>query len=165
MRQVHLARRAGLLVAFITGAMFAVPVLSAPASAATRAAESGPGGVAPLTSTQAPALSTNVTDRVIVVLKDQLNAIPDSPAHAAQRSDAVSSAQAPFLAELKQTNATHVTPYSLINAFSATMSPGEAQRLSQNPDVASVVPDEPIPVANTTPSIPSSGGPGGGSGP
>ena len=35
----------------------------------------------------------------------------------------MSAAQAPFLAELKQTNATDVTPYSLINAFSATMSP------------------------------------------
>ncbi len=106
MRQVHLARRAGLLVAFMTGAIFAVPVLGAPASAATRAAESGPGGVAPLTSTQAAALSTNVTDRVIVVLKDQLSAIPDTPAHSTARTDAVSAAQAPFLSELKQTNAT-----------------------------------------------------------
>jgi subtilisin family serine protease len=164
MRQIHFARRAALLVAFMTGAIFAVPALGAPASAATRATESGPGGVAPLTSTQAAALSTNVTDRVIVVLKNQLTAIPDSPTHAAARTDAVSAAQAPFLTELKQTNATHVTPYSLINAFSATMSPGEAQRLSQNPDVASVVPDEPIPVADSTPSIPSARGPGGGSG-
>ena len=159
MGQVHFARRAGLLVAFMTGAIFAAPALTAPASAALRATGSGPGGVAPLTSTQAAALSTNVTDRVIVVLKDQLSAIPDSPAHAAAAIRRGDPGAGPFLAEVKQTDATHVTPYSLINAFAATVSPGEAQRLAQNPDVASVVPDEPIPVANTTPTMPCAGGP------
>jgi hypothetical protein len=155
MRQVHLTRTAVVAVAFVTGAMFAAPVLSGPANAAVKASEAGPGGVAPLSAAQAASLSTNVTDKVIVLLKDQVSGIPDSPTHAAQRTAAVSGAQAPFLAELKQTSATHVSSYSLINAFSATVSPGEAQRLAQNPDVARVVPDEPIPVASTTPTVPS----------
>jgi hypothetical protein len=165
MRPLHLTRSIGLLVAFVTGAMFAVPVLGAPAVAAVTAGQTGPGGVAPLSAAEATSLSTNVVDRVIVLLKDQVTALPDTPAHATERTKAVADAQAPFLAELKQTHATDVTTYSLINAFAATMSTGEAHRLAQNPDVASVVADRPIPVANTTPTIPSSGGgPGGGSG-
>src|ERR1700722_6848869 len=117
MRPLHLTRSIGLLVAFVTGAMFAVPVLGAPAVAAVTAGQTGPGGVAPLSAAEATSLSTNVVDRVIVLLKDQVTALPDTPAHATERTKAVADAQAPFLAELKQTHATDVTTYSLINAF------------------------------------------------
>ena len=167
MRPVHLSRTAGLRVAMVTGVTLAASVVASvgPATGATTVARTGPGGVVALTRAQAASLSTNVTDRVVVLLRDQVKAIPDSAGQGPERRKAVAAAQAPFLAELKQTDATHVTGYSLINAFAATVSPGEARRLAQNPEVARVVPDEPIPVANSTPTIPSSEvNPGGSSG-
>ncbi|MGP0030311.1 MAG: S8 family serine peptidase, partial [Acidimicrobiales bacterium] len=161
MRPRRLVRSIGLLVTIGTGVLLMAPIAAAPEAAASSAAtaQSGPGGVAPLTAAQAAALSTNVTDRVIVVLKNQISGIPDTAANVSRRADAVASAQAPFLAELKLTHATGITPYSIINGFTATMSPGEAQRLADNPDVSSVVKDEPIPVSNSMPTIPKSASP------
>ena len=44
-----------------------------------------------------------------------------------------------------------------MNAITARVSPGEAQRLASNPAVAEVVPDEPIPLVGSVPSLDASG--------
>ena len=105
----------------------------------------------PLTAAQAKALSTNVTDKVIVLFKNQFANLADAPNDAAARSAAVRSAQSGVMAQLSQTHALNVKSFSLINAVSATVSPGEAQWLGANPAVSEVVPDEAIPVAGDSP--------------
>ena len=105
----------------------------------------------PLTAAQAKALSANVTDKVIVLFKNQLANLTDAPNDAAARSAAVRSAQSGVLSQLAQTHALSVKSFSLINAVSATVSPGEAKYLAANPAVSEVVPDEPIPVAGDSP--------------
>jgi subtilisin family serine protease len=106
---------------------------------------------APLTAEQAKALSTNVTDKVIVLLKNQFPHLADTPGGTAARSAAVRSAQSGLLSQLSQTHALDVKSFSLINAVSATVSPGEAKYLAANPAVSEVVPDRPIPVAGNSP--------------
>jgi hypothetical protein len=171
MHPKRVVRSVGLLFTVCTGVLFMAPMAGSPGAWAQAAASSpssngsGPGGVAALTPAQAAALSINVTDRVIVVLKDQISNLPDTPANTSQRAAAVKQEQSPFLTELQSTHATGVIPYSVINGIAATVSPGEAQRLAANPAVASVVKDQPIPVADSTPTIPKAGtGPSGSSG-
>jgi Peptidase inhibitor I9 len=108
---------------------------------------------AALTASQARALSKNVTDKVIVVFKDQFTSTPDTKAFGSRRSASISESQQPVITELKETHATNLKRYQLINAVAATVSAGEAQRLAANPLVASVVKDEPIPVTSSLPSI------------
>ena len=111
---------------------------------------------APLTASQAQALSTNVSDKVIVVLKDQMAGTPENAADESVRNSAVNALQSPVVAELNQTKAQNVHQFQIINALSATVSPGEAQRLAANPAVSEVVKDEAIPLVSsaslTTPS-------------
>ncbi len=109
------------------------------------------GAQAPLTTAQAQALSTNVSDKVIVVFKNQLPATPDLPGNGADRSAAVNQVQAGVVHELAQTGARQVKSFQIINALSATVSPGEAKRLSANPSVKEVVPDEVIPLTSSLP--------------
>ncbi len=106
---------------------------------------------APLTAAQAKALSTNVTDKVIVVFKNQFAGLADTPTGTGVRSAAVRSAQSGVLSQLSQTHALNVKSFSLINAVSATVSAGEAKYLAANPVVSEVVPDLPIPVAGDSP--------------
>jgi subtilisin family serine protease len=108
-------------------------------------------GQLPLTASQAQALSTNVTDKVIVVFKNQLSATPDSPSNSANRVAAVNQVQSGVVHELAATGAREVKSFQLINAVSATVSPGEAQRLAANPAIAKVVQDEPIPLTSSAP--------------
>jgi hypothetical protein len=130
-------------------------VLPSAANATTPAS-----GQAALTPQQAQALSTNVNDKVIVVFKNQLPATPDTPSNAANRVAAVNQVQSSVVHELSETGARQVKQFQLINAVSATVSPGEAQRLAANPSVAKVVPDQPIPLVGSTPTVsaPTSGG-------
>jgi len=102
-------------------------------------------------SVQAKKLSRNVTDKVIVVLKNQLSGLPDTPANSARRSAAVASVQQGVLADLAATHAAHVKSISLVNAVAATVSSGEARHLASDPAVAEVVPDLPIPVLGSSP--------------
>jgi hypothetical protein len=104
-----------------------------------------------LTPAQAQALSHNVTDKVIVVLKDQIASIPDTPSNSARRTTAVRSLQSGIRSQLSATHARNVHSLSLVNAVAATVSPGEAKLLAASPAVASVVPDLPIPVAAAPP--------------
>jgi subtilisin family serine protease len=107
----------------------------------------------PLTPASALArqLSHGVTDRVIVVLKNQLAGLPDTPADSARRSSAVASLQRSVLADLAATHAANVKSISLVNAVAATVSAGEARHLAADPAVARVVPDRTIPVAAQSP--------------
>lgn len=81
--------------------------------------------------------------RVIVVMRDQLT---DLPMHtqAAKRGRAAAADQAPVVARLKESGATHVSGMSLINAVSATLKPDAMARIRGDRDVAAVVPDLPI---------------------
>jgi hypothetical protein len=120
---------------------------------------------APLSAAQAQALSTNVSDKVIVVFKNQLSATPENVANEAARQSAVAAVQDPVINELNETKAQNLKTFQIINALSATVSPGEAQRLATNPAVAEVVKDEPIPLATSEPvSIPASLAPTAGTG-
>ena len=117
------------------------------ATAAVSAQPADNSGPSPLTSTQAAALSTNVTDRVIVVLKNQVPGIPASRSLVQTRRQEEALEQDPILAEMNQTRAMKVHAYTTINAVSATVSPGEAARLRANAAVAEVVPDQIIHLA------------------
>jgi Subtilase family len=109
-------------------------------------ARSGSSGQGPLTAKEARALSTHVTDRVIVVFKNQLSSLPDNGALRARRAAAVAQVQNPVVSELALTRATHVKRFQIVNAVSAYVSRGEAKRLAANPAVAEVLPDVKIPL-------------------
>jgi subtilisin family serine protease len=138
-----MARKVGMIVAaigLIGGVQWVAPSVGAqPASS---------GGQAPLTSSQAAALSTNVTKKVIVVLKDQVSRAPASKSHVAARRSAESREQSPVLNELGQTRSRNVHSYTTLNAIAATVSPGEEARLAANPNIAEVVPDQIIHLAS-----------------
>ncbi|MFI9175451.1 S8 family peptidase [Streptomyces lincolnensis] len=91
----------------------------------------------------ADAGASGPAQRVIVVMRDQLT---DLPMHtqAAKRGRAAAADQAPVVALLKESGATHVSGMSLINAVSATLKPDAIARIRGDRDVAAVVPDLPI---------------------
>ena len=117
----------------------------------TAGATESAGAQTSLTAAQAQALSANVTDKVIVVFKNQLPATSDSPRNAADRAEAVDQVQAGVVNELGRTGARQIKRFQIINALSATVSPGEAAHLSANPSVREVVPDEAIPLTSSLP--------------
>jgi len=135
MRRRHALSTAALVIPLIAGALV-LPVV---------AGASSPAGQPPLTSAQAKALSTDVSDKVIVVFKNQLSTTPDTRSDIAARTAAADQVQSGVVHELSLTGAKAVKQFQLINAVSATVSPGEASRLKANPAVAEVVRDEPIP--------------------
>ena len=130
-------------------AVFPMVAIVAGMSVSAGPAGAAPSGQAPLTAAQAQALSTNVSDKVIVVFKNQLAGTPENSADEAGRNAAVAGMQSPVVHELGLVKAQDVTTFQVINALSATVSPGEAARLAANPEVAEVVKDEPIPVADS----------------
>jgi subtilase family protein len=145
-QKARLGLAAGLVLSFAIGQQF--PASAAPATSSqavtpvTRGAPvtaATPAG--PITARQAAVLSTNVHDRVIVLLRDQpAMARPDSRASAA-RSAAITAVQAPLLRELRLTRARRIISYRLVDAVAATVSPAESARLASNPAVAKVTPD------------------------
>ena len=84
---------------------------------------------------------------VIVVLKDQLAATPADAGHLGARKQQAAASQAPLIALAKSAGATRISSFVLGNAFAATVSPGLEAALAANPAVASVVPDQTVPVA------------------
>src|ERR1700722_10642761 len=147
---------------FLRGAAIATPVTlvamsavalpsAAPAQTAAPAAPAAPAPAPPpLPAAQAAAWSTNVTDRVIVVFKNQFPGVADTPSNTAMRSSVVRSSQSGVLAQLTETHSVNVKSFSLINALSATVSPGEDKYLAGNPAVSEVAPALPIPLAGST---------------
>ena len=134
-------------------AIISVPVLLVALTAAAQAqsVRSALRGQAALTQAQARSLSQGVTDKVIVVLKNQVANIPDTPANSAMRTATVRSLQHGVMSDLTATHSRGVQSLSLINAVAATVSHGEAARLAANPAVAEVVPDQAIPVTGISP--------------
>ncbi len=137
----HGVRRPGAALAALVLALPAFLALGPSAVSATQ--------LPPLSAGAGAALSSNVDDAVIVVFKDQVPSVPDTPADGAARANAVQGLQSPVLNELAQTGARQVRSLRLVNAVSATVSPGEAQRLAADPAVAEVIPDEPVRLADT----------------
>ena len=140
-RKARVGLAAGVVLSFAIGqqlpASAAPATPSQPVTSATGAAPATRG--APLTG--ATVLSTNVHDRVIVLLRDQpAMARPGSRASSA-RSAAIAAAQAPLLRELRLVHARRIISYRLVDAFAATVSAAEAARLAGNPAVARVTPD------------------------
>jgi hypothetical protein len=80
------------------------------------------------------------SESVIVVLKHQYN-FPNTAAGTAQRMAAGDAAQAPIMASLRRSHATHLTQLHLIDAIVATVSPAELASLAGNERVADVVPN------------------------
>jgi hypothetical protein len=119
------------------------------ALSATAEAQAGQVGRAGHQSAASPTakLSTKVTDRVIIVFKNQFTRIPDTVRNRATRRADVTSDQRAVLAQLAKTHAKDIKSFSLVNAVSATVSPAEAQGLRTNPAVKEVIPDLPIPLA------------------
>jgi hypothetical protein len=115
----------------------------------------------PLTSSQAAALSHNVTNRVIVVFKNQAAKDPATRALVKTRLRIESQVQRSVLTELRETKARNVHSYTVIDALAAIVSPGEEARLKANPAVAEVVPDQiihissPFDAASTKTDVPS----------
>jgi Subtilase family len=141
------AAAVGTPVLLVLGAMAATAATpttaQAQAQALVQAQASHPAasGQAVLSPTRSRALSSDVTDKVIVVFRNQVAGLPDTPAHAAARSVAVANLQRGVLSELAAAHARDVTSISLVNAVAATVSPGAATLLAANPAVAEVIPD------------------------
>jgi Peptidase inhibitor I9 len=115
----------------------AAPARSAAASSVAKASSAQQ----PLTPALIAQLSQNVNDHVIVIMKGQAAQAPAGSQAADVRADAISAAQAPLMTELREVDATSIKSYQLVNAFAATVSAGEASRLSADSLVAKVIPD------------------------
>jgi Subtilase family len=100
-----------------------------------------PAAQAPLTAAQAAALSQDVSQHVIVFLRDEPTIVSAGRSAMAARSAAIAASQSGIVHELAQVHATRVISYRLVNAVAATVSPGEEARLEANPEVAKVIPD------------------------
>src|SRR5580693_8934944 len=137
-------RHTGLLRSVAITTPVLLVALSATAQAATQAPRAR-SARAELTAAQARALSRNVTDKVIIVFKNQVAGLPDTPANVARRSSMVSSVQSQVRSSLTATHARNVKSFSLVNAISATVSRGEARLLAASQAVREVIPDRPIP--------------------
>jgi hypothetical protein len=119
-----------------------VTALIAGQSVAASAAPARAGAaLGPMTQALAAQLSQNVNQPVIVIMKTQPGQAPVGSQAARTRAAAIGSAQAPLMSELTTVHATHVKSYALVNAFAATVSAGEEDRLSANSSVAEVIPD------------------------
>ncbi len=98
----------------------------------------------------------NVDQHVIVIMRSQPAQDRVGSAAATTRAGAIHSAQRPFMTELAQVHASHIKAYTLVNAFAATVSAGEKERLSANSAVAEVIPDTTIQGGNDIPAAPAS---------
>jgi hypothetical protein len=78
---------------------------------------------------------------VVVVLRDQFRATPDTPMHSAARSADVAGAQSRLLRSVAGAAGTVTRRYRLLDAFAATVSPGEQAALARDPAVSAVYPN------------------------
>jgi hypothetical protein len=143
-------RRAAAITAPISLLALATTAVTATTAAQAQTGHTAASSQVTLSPAEARALSTNVTDKVIVVFKNQVANVPDTPANSGARSLVVKSLQQGVMSELTATHATNVKSISLVNAVAATVSPGAAKVIAANPAVSQVLQDLPIPVATAT---------------
>jgi hypothetical protein len=82
-----------------------------------------------------------VSQRVIVVLKNQLRAHPASAASVGTRIRLEARARRPLLAKVRRSGGSVTRQFRALNAFAATVSSAERARLLGDRSVASVIPD------------------------
>lgn len=112
----------------------------------------------PLTPDLIDRLSTGPAQPVIVLLRDQHPDEPASTADGPRRLASTRADQAPLVNQVRRAGGTHVTQFSVVNGFAATMSRAERDKLASDPRVSSVVPDLPVRVA-PMPAEPAPGNP------
>jgi hypothetical protein len=88
-----------------------------------------------------PQIAQNTQRNVIVILRDQLPAVPPVRGAMDARAASVAASQVPLIAQLQRSRARQVHSFSLINAFATSVSPDEAMQLAAHPEVQAVVPD------------------------
>jgi hypothetical protein len=111
--------------------------------AGTLAATVGPAAAAPVAGSSS-------TEKVIVVLRDQLGATPANRTHVASRPHAARTSQQAVLNRLSGAAPTNLKHFTVGNAFSATVAQAQAAALAADPAVASVSADQPVSVAPPT---------------
>jgi hypothetical protein len=145
-----------LAIAATTTASLAITQAGVAVAAPTTDRSVTVGSQAPLTAQEAAALSQNANTPVIVLMRNQPAAATKNTPAATTRAHGIANVQAPVVSELSQVHATHVRAYRVANALAATVSKGEAARLSANPNIAAVIPDSvikgPVPQTPATPS-------------
>jgi hypothetical protein len=77
---------------------------------------------------------------VIVLLRDQHQQVQSG----GQRVRIMQADQRALVAQARAAGATHVTQFSVVNGFAATVSAAERQSLARSPQVAAVLPDLPV---------------------
>ena len=156
-RSVRRLKRRGKNLSIITAVAGATALVAGQAALAVTPASASTAPQAlfgPMTPALAAQLSQNVNQHVIVIMKGQLAQDRVGSSAATTRAGLIRGAQRPFMTELARVHATHVKPYTLVNAFAATVSAGEKQRLSANSSVAEVIPDATIQGGNDIPAAP-----------
>jgi hypothetical protein len=138
---MHLARKHRIPVIAVTA------LALASAAGATTMALGSPGATGPSAAQQLAALSAGNQAPVIVVLKNQHSDLNAKTAKA-QRQQAAVNDQATLVNHAKSTGAKDVKAFSIVNGFSAKMTPAEAAHLRADPSVAAVVPDRQVPVSS-----------------
>jgi hypothetical protein len=108
------------------------------------APSAGATGAQPLTSQLISQLSTGAQQPVIVLLRDQHPDVPATQSDGRRRTAATQADQAALVDQVRQTGATKITQFSVINGFAASMTVAERDHLTSEPQVAAVVPDLPI---------------------
>ena len=81
---------------------------------------------------------------VIVIMRDEIVAAPPGRGMHSARATAIESSQAPILAGLQRARARRIRGFGTINAFAATVSRSEAEKLGADPSVKAVVADKAI---------------------
>jgi hypothetical protein len=104
----------------------------------------------PLPRGEAHQLAEGATRKVIVILRDQLAAVPGERGAHAARSSAILGAQHEVLNHLRQSGARNVHSFRTINAVAATVTQAEAAALASHPQVTAVVDDRVIRLSHRT---------------
>jgi hypothetical protein len=104
-------------------------------------------GPPPLTPQLISQLSQGPRKPVIVLLRDQHPEAPATRDGGPRRVALTQSDQRQLVDQARETGATHVTQFSVVNGFAATMTTAESGHLANDSRVAAVVPDLPVRLA------------------